>query len=203
MTPEERAALRRIDLQFEAVRAMPRPIPSAERYRHSIEEVAEGGYIRVAGQIHRVVELSHYQQTKSRFHELELLGLTSGEMRYIEWEKDDAVEVCFNQPPISLRELGLSADDIEEMSDEEEGTIGHDGKTYHYDDDYKAVYHRSGGGEGEPVYMYDFETADERWCLTVEEWGDEEEGYEYEVYISEYLDPNVVEVLVVGPAHEG
>ena len=203
MSPEERAALRRIDLQFEAVRAMPRPIPSAERYRHGIDEVGRGGYIRVAGQIHRVEEVSHYQQKKSRFYELELFGLTTGEKRYLEWEKDDAVEVCFNQPAISLRELGLSADDIEEMSEKEEGTIRHDGKTYRYDDDYKALYHRGGGAEGERVYMYEFETADERSCLTVEEWGDKEGGYEYEVYISEDLDPDVVEVLVVGSAYAG
>ncbi len=203
MSPGERAALRRIDLQFEAVRAMPRPIPSAERYRHSIDEVGKGGYIRVAGQIHRVAEVSHYQQKKSRFYELELFGLTTGEKRYIEWEKDDAVEVCFIQPVISLRELGLSADDIEAMSDKEEGTISHNGKTYRYEDDYQALYHRGGTGDGERVYMYEFETADERWSLTVEEWGDKEGGYEYEVYIGEDLDPDVVEVLVVGSAYAG
>ena len=40
MTPEVRSALRSIDKQFDAVRAMPTPIPSSERHRVGIDDVA-------------------------------------------------------------------------------------------------------------------------------------------------------------------
>ena len=98
MNAEERAALRRIETQFDAIRAMPTPIAPHERHRVTIEDVKEGGYVRVAGELHRVVQLSRYEEKKSRWYELELLGLQSGEKLYVEWERDDEVEVSVNQP---------------------------------------------------------------------------------------------------------
>jgi len=198
MNAEVRAALKTIDRQFDAVRAMPKPIPVNERYRSGIEEVKAGGYLRIAGEVHRVVEINLYREKKSGWHELELFGLYTGETLFVEWERDDEIEVSLNGPSMSLREIGHTADQIEEMSDEEEGTIRHGGRTYFYDDDYKAKYFRGGAGDGEKVYFYDFETQDERYSLSVEEWGDKESGYEYEVFVSEYIEPDSIEVLVTG-----
>ena len=203
MTPEQSSALRRLDKQFDAIRSMPVPIPRAERYRSSIEQVGARGYIRVVGQLCQVLDVHRYREKKWEWYEIELFNIESGDTLYLEWEKDDELEVSLNQPPITLRDIGATADEIEEMSDEEEGTIRYDGKSYEYEDDYGAVFYRGGAGEGEPVYVYDFETSDERWCLTVEEWGDERDGYEYEVYVSEYLEPETIEVLVVGEPREG
>ena len=45
-----------------------------------------------------------------------------------------------NQPRFKLRELGVTADQVEAMSEEERGTISFGGKDFHYDDDYKAVF---------------------------------------------------------------
>jgi hypothetical protein len=198
MTPEVRSALKAIDKQFDAVRAMPEPIPKNERYRSGIEDVKKGGYIRVAGEVYCVLEVSVYKEKKSSWYELDLFGLYSGQSLNVEWEKDDEVEVTLNAPALSLRDIGYSADAIEAMSDEEKGTIRYDGRSYHYDDDYKAKFFRGGDGKGEKVYFYDFETDDERYCLSVEEWGDKESGYEYEVFVGEYIDPESIEVLVVG-----
>ena len=204
MTPEVRAALKAIDLQFDAVRAMPAPVPAGERHRLGITDVYAGGYIRVAGQLFRVIERSRYREKHSSWFELELLGLSTGETLYLEWEVDDEVQVSLNGPPLSLPAIGHSADEIEEMSDAEDGEIEYAGRTYLYDDDYGARYLRgdpaAGAGEGESVYFYDFETRDERYCLCVEEWGDQDSGYEYQVYVSEYIDPHSIEVLVSGDA---
>ncbi len=72
-TPELRATLRRIDRQFEAIRSMPVPIPERERYRHTIEKVGAGDYIRIRGEIYRVEEDSRYvENKKSSWFELEL-----------------------------------------------------------------------------------------------------------------------------------
>jgi hypothetical protein len=198
MTPKLRATLRNIDKRFDAVRAMPPPIAEGERHRRSIEEVGRNGYLGLAGSTWRVEDVSHYQEKKNRWYELELIGIESGETRFLEWERDDGLEVSFNAPRFSLRNLGLTSDEIEAMSEADEGTISHAGRRYEYDDDYGATFHRGGAGEGEKVYFYDFETADERYGLAVEEWGDAEDGYSYEVYLSEYLDPDAIEVLVVG-----
>jgi len=198
VNPDQRGALRRLDRQFDAIRAMPEPIAPRDRYRHGIEDVRAGAYLRVAGEIHRVESVSEYRDKSSRWHELELLGLECGESRYVEWEKDDEIEISVNGPELSLADVGVSADDVEEMSEEEEGQITFEGRTYHYDDDYGATYHRSGSSEGEKVYFYDFETSDERYCLTIEEWGDQQQGYEYAAFVSEYLEPDAIEVVSLG-----
>jgi hypothetical protein len=198
MTPELRAALHAIDRQFDAIRAMPTPIAATDRHRVGLTEVKAGGYIRLAGETYRVVERSRYDEKKSSWYELELFGLTSGEIQYIDWEQDDSVEVSLNGPPITLGAIGHSADEIEEMSDADEGEIQYAGRTYLYDDDYGAKFLRGEKGGGENCYFYDFETRDEEYVLTVEEWGDQESGYEYQVFISESVDPHAIEVLVTG-----
>lgn len=203
MTPEQRSALRRIDRQFDAIRAMPPPIPARERYRHGIEDVGVGSYLRCAGHLYRVESIDEYREKGGQWFELECFGVTSGRTTYLEWEKDDEIEVCLNGAEVSLAQLGVSADQVEEMSDRESGRIAFDGRSYHYDDDYGATYFRGGRGEGEPVYFYDFETKDEKYCLSVEEWGDASSGFEYLAYTGEYLEPDAVEVVVLSGAGEG
>ncbi len=222
MKPEQRTMLRRIDRQFDAVREMRNAIPARERYRHGIEGLSVGAYIRVGGQLQQVVSMSHYEGKQDRWYELELFGLETGARTTIEWEKDDEVEISLNGPELSLADLGVTADEVEEMSDAEAGSISHAGRTYHYDDDYGATYHRdsaaagsgasaatetatgvgaaarAGAAAGEKVYFYDFETSDERYCLTIEEWGDERQGYEYAAFVSEYLEPDAIEVVSLG-----
>ncbi len=202
MTPEQRTALRRIDRQFDALRAMPEPIPPRERYRYGIEDVREGGFLRCAGELYQVVSISEYREKAESWAELEVFSLTSGGTTYLEWEKDDEVEISLNGPELSLSDIGVSADQVEAMSEEEEGRISFGGRSYHYDDDYGATYFRGDDKEGEKVYFYDFETKDEKYCLTVEEWGDESAGYEYVAFVSEYVEPDAIEVVVLaGSAH--
>lgn len=223
MTPEQRTALRRIDRQFDAVRAMPAPIPARERYRHGIEDLAVGGYARCGGQLYQVVSISEYREKRESWWELECFSLTSGETTSIEWEKDDEIEISVSGPELSLSEVGVTADQVEAMSDAEAGKISFGGRTYHYDDDYGATYFRDGAGsgegdgsgegaasgesaasgKGEKVYFYDFETSDEKYCLAVEEWGDKSSGYEYVAFVSEYVEPDAIEVLVLAGSAQG
>lgn len=203
MTPEQRTALRRVDRQFDSVRNMPEPIPPRERYRHGIQDLGVGSFLRCQGQLYQVVAISEYREKSERWYELECFSLTSGVTTYIEWERDDEIEVSVNGPELSLAQVGVTADRVERMSDEESGSISFEGRSYHYDDDYAATYHRESSASGEKVYFYDFETKDEKYCLTVEEWGDESSGYEYMAFVSEYVDPDAIEVVVLEGAAAG
>ncbi len=209
MNAEQRAALPRLDQQFDAIRAMPEPIPGRDRYRHGVEELRAGDYLRVlaseGAELCRVESVSAYRDKSSTWYELELLGLESGRARYVEWEKDDEIEVSINGSELSLRELGVTADQVEEMSEEESGHISFGGRRYEYDDDYGATYYRDGdtGGGGESVYFYDFETRDERYGLTVEEWGSASEGYEYAAFVCEFAGPESIEVVALASRDAG
>ncbi len=197
MTPEERAALRRIDRQFDAIRSMPRPIPASERHRHRLEEVKRGGYLRVAGQIHRVADRSPSRGGRSRGHTLELFGLETGDTTWLDWQRDGGIAVRWTARKLELRDLGVSAADVVAMSDAERGSIALEGRRYRYVGDYAL---RSGSGEGEGdgnPYCYAFETQDGRFGLSIEERGDAAQGYAYEARLSERLDPEAVEVLVL------
>ena len=239
MNQAERTALRRIDKQFDAIRSLAPPTPARERHRNSLERVGVGGYLRIQGALYLVREVSVYKEKRSHWTELGLFNLESGESRYLEWEKDDALEISFVGKPLSLKDLDLDSDEVEEMADEEEGEIRYGGKRFSYDDDYGAHYFRgaegsfrgaegsfrgaegsfrgaegySGAaepdsgdesgtlrsgrrGQGDPVYFYDFETEDERFCLSIEEWGDKSEGYSYEAFVSEYLEPEELEIYL-------
>ena len=200
MNAEQRAALRQLDRQFDAIRAMPDPIPARERYRHTIEDVVVGAYLRVGREIHRIESANLYREKGSQWTELELLGLESGETVWVEWEKDDEVEVSVSGRELSLSDLGVSSDQVEEMSEAESGRISFEGKSFHYDDDYGAQFHRDGGDASEPVYFYDFETPDERFCLSVEEWGSAADGYEYVAFVSEYIEPDTIEIVALPAA---
>jgi hypothetical protein len=197
VTPEQRAALRRIDRQFDALRAMPAPIPARERYRYGVEDARAGSCLRLRGELCQVLSLSEYREKSGSWWELECFGLESGETLWVEWERDDEVEISVSGPALSLQQIGVSAGQVEEMSDEEEGRISFGGRTYHYDDDYGATYFRDPSSAGEPVYFYDFETRDGRHGLTVEEWGDASQGYEYEAFASESMGPDEIEVVAL------
>ena len=202
MNAEDQARLRSLDRQFEAVRRLVDPIPPRERYRARIESLRAGGFLRVRGKTFCVQIVHEYREKRSKWFELELFCIDDGATVMLEWEKDDEVELSLSGPRIDLRALRVTPDEVEAMSEAEEGRIRFEGRTYHYDDDYKATFHRDGAGDGERVYFYDFETSDERYCLSVEEWGSAEDGYEYEAYVSEYLEEDALEILRLGAADD-
>ena len=62
----------RYDEQFAAIRRMPEPIPRAERYKASIEDVGVGGYIRFEGKSYAVQGVNVYERQGVRWPELSL-----------------------------------------------------------------------------------------------------------------------------------
>lgn len=197
---------RSLDARLAAIRTMPAPIPPGDRYKHTIEDVANGGYIKLDGLTYRVQGLHFYQEGKgnraSVWYELELFCLQTGEVTYLEWEKDDKVEASMSLKTLSWRDLRddggehVDEDDLEEIVEEEDCLV-YEKTKFEYDDDCEATFHRNGDKKnGEPVWIVDFEAKDGT-VLTVEEWGDESSGdWEYDISLSRQIDPDKIEVLV-------
>lgn len=203
LSPSEQRGL---DARLAAIRSMPTPIPASERYKYTIETVEKGGFFKLDGLTYRVQARNAYREGEGpnawEWWELELLCLQNGETTFIEWEKDDKVEVSMTLRKLSWKDLRddeggkVEEDDLENIVKEEDDLV-YEKTTFEYDDDSQAIFFRDGEeGEGEPVWIVDFEAKDGT-KLTIEEWGDEASGdWEYDLSLSRQIDPNDIGVLV-------
>lgn len=193
LQPAERA---RYDEQFAAIRQLAAPIPPAERFRASIEEVEPGGYIRFERKSYRVQGMNFYERQGARWPELILYCLSDGTTQYLEWEKEDEVSVYVSRAKLSFEQVGLRGKEhLWEISESEEGTVRYDGATYRYHEDSAVLFRADGSEKSTPFHQYLFASDDRRAFVGVEEWGDEDDGYEHNVILSGYLDPKAIEVL--------
>jgi hypothetical protein len=196
LQPEQR---RRYDEQFAAIRKMPPPIPDARRFEHSIEDVGPGGYIRFEGRSYRCEGVNAYEREGFRWLELVLFCLHNGETSYLEWEKEDEVMVFVTRRKLTFEEAGLqNKERLWEISEEESGQARFQGRVFHYHEDSEVTFFRDAKGEGTDFHQYQFAEKGNRAYISVEEWGDEDEGYEHSINLSEKLDARAIEVLVTG-----
>lgn len=195
--------------QFASVRKMTGVIPEKERFNYSIKDIKAGGYFRISGKVYLVEEISSYREfdenfTKKRdysWNELKLFCINTGETINVEWEEDDVLEVSLTTVKLKFKDIRddengeIDEDDLDQISKEED-SLFYGKKEFSYDDDYAAKFYRGDDKEGDKVYFYDFEAKDGT-CLTIEEWGDDESGYKYEIYLSSMVDPADIEVLAL------
>lgn len=198
LQPDQR---RRYDEQFAAIRKMPTPIPEEARFERSIEDVEAGGYIRFEGKSYRCESVNAYEREGFRWLELVLFCMNSGETTYLEWEKEDDVSVFVTRKKLTFEEAGLeSKEKLWEISEKESGDTRAQGRTFHYHEDSAVTFFRDGKGEGTPFHQYQFAESGENAYVSVEEWGDDDDGYEHSIALSEKLDPRSIETLVTGAA---
>ncbi len=196
LQPAERA---RISEQFAAIRRMPAPIPEGERFRVSIEDVGVGGYLRFEGLTYEITGVNIYERQGARWPELALYRLNDGSTQYLEWEKEDEISIYVSREKLGFGQVGLkNKERLWELSEAEEGEVRYRGVSYGYFEDSAVTFYRDGKGSGTPFHQYLFKNADLRQYIGVEEWGDDNEGYEHNVILSAYLDPKAVEVVVAG-----
>ncbi|MBI1355453.1 MAG: DUF4178 domain-containing protein [Acidobacteria bacterium] len=192
---------RRYDEQFAAIRKMPTPIPPEKRFEHSIEDVGPGGYIRFEGKSYRVESVNEYEREGYRWPELVLFRLNDGVTQYLEWEKEDEVSVFVTRRKLTFAEAGLqNKENLWEISEEESGEARVDGRVFEYHEDSPVRFFRDGEKPGTPFHQYLFAEDGRKAFVAVEEWGDEDEGYEHDLALSEYLDPRAIETLATGAA---
>jgi len=194
-------------LRLEAIRGL-KPIPEAEMSKYSIKDLKVGGYFSFRNQNWLVLSISRYLETKWEdfsplkekdwTYELTILSLKTGEKRYIEYYEDDDIEIYFTEKEVKLTELGLTRADLEEIADEEEGTINFDGKSFEYSDDETSAaryFRKEDDKEGIPVRLYEFEAGSA--SLTIEAWSDDANDVrpDREAYLSSEVSSSDIGIL--------
>ena len=183
--------------QFAAIRQMPRP----ERFKHSIEDVKAGGYIRFEGKSYQGKGLNDYERQGYRWPELAIYCLNNGETSYLEWEKEDEVTVFVSREKLDFVKVGLkNKENLCKISDDESGEAKYGHHTFSYHEDSAVMFFRDQGEEGTRFHQYLFASSDRKAFIAIEEWGDDDEGYEHNVILSEHVDPKAIDVLSVGGA---
>ncbi len=196
LKPSERAAY---DRRFALVRAMPRPIAPEERFRVGIDQVGVEGYLKFEGQTFHVQRVNGYERQGASWPELELYCLEDGSTRYLEWEQEDEISVYVSRETLDFPRVGIrDAAHLRKMSQAEQGSLAYGGERFRYHEDSQITFRRDRTGEPTPFRQYLFASQKKRAYLCVEEWGNEREGYEHKVILSDYVDPRSIEVLVAG-----
>jgi len=182
------------------------------RMRRSVRDLTEGVQFRLNDRVYHVISLGTCQEYDEAYArpldyvctEFRCLDLISGATAYFEWEEDDALLVYASERKLSFTDLADDAgkavdeDDLEQIVDEED-SLFLDGRQFHYDDDWAAMYTRSGRQAGEKAYVYEFE-ADDGACLTIEEWNEGKKSSDYELWLCRKVDADAFEILTGDPA---
>ena len=199
--------------RLKAIRAMS-PLPEDTRNSYNITHLQEpGGYFTFNKQNWVVQDVSKYLDVKWKtftrrkneewLTEITAMSLTTGNIMFIEWYEDDGIEVYVTEQEIKLFDLNIRRSDINDMVEDEAGSIIYKGMTYYYSDDETAamLYFRGNVGDGVPVRLYEFEAPDGR-CLTIEEWyGDvDDERPSREAFISKKVPVKDVAILQIKAA---
>jgi len=127
------------------------------------------------------------------WYELELADLQTNEIMYLEYERDDKLELSMWERKLRLGEIGISPGDLENFDDEEEGEFQFAGKTWEYDDSGKLKFFRGNGTKGESYYNWDFYNVDDDdELISVEKWD------KYEVGVGQCIDESEVVIVAKG-----
>jgi len=184
-------------------------ITPQERFKHTIKDIKSGGVFRLHNETYIVLEIGTYTETDEKYqkaldwkgHELKVFCLETGISHNLEWEEDDDINVSLTLSEVRFSKLQYDdgesikpdSDDLDEIVDKG-WEIKLQGEHFYYKDDYAAWYVREGTDKREKVYFYDFEADDGR-ELTIEAWILENEKEEFQVFISQEIHPDDIEVI--------
>ncbi len=206
-----------MEQRLTAIRSLPpdKLIAEKDRLGLSITDVKQGGFMRVNGQVKHVQQAGRYDEWNDKFTkklsgdfacvEFRVLNIETGERENFEWEIDDGeLSVSATIARLKFSDLtddegeGIDDDDLEQI-EEEEDDIFYQGKKFECDSDecWSAKYYPQDSRTGEKVYMYEFEAKDGS-MITIEEWVQGDEKYEYQIWLSEPINPDSIEVIATG-----
>ena len=124
-----------------------------------------------------------YEREGYRWPELTLYCLNDGATQYLEWEKEDEVSVYVSREKLTFGQVGINnKEHLWEISEKESGRVRYSGRTFEYHEDSAVSYIRD--EKSEPFHQYLFAADANEAYISVEEWGDDDEGYEHNVVLS-------------------
>lgn len=178
--------------QFEVVRSISKVIPEADRHKYDVFDVNIGGVIKLGSFFYFVEDIYTYRYKKETWNEFKLFNIQTGEVAFLEFEKDDVIEYYFSGKPLKRSQWPASPEEVEEMADEEDGEIWLGGKAFYYNDDYKVKFSRlSDPDKEEKAYIIEFEAYNGD-SIVYERWGKND----YEVFFSNKIEN--VEIVSLG-----
>jgi len=165
----------------------------------TIENVRPGGGIhlaRVGADMEdmdvEIVGRHLYDEDGYQWFELE--GEAPSGKVWVDVEEDDELEVSISLRKLSLKDVGLTREDLDAMVDRDDGTISFEGRDYSYEEAGEATFHRNENRDRKERFRYwDFESDDGKWSISIEAW-----GKEHQVHLSQALSPSQVEVFSLG-----
>lgn len=138
-----------------------------------------------------------YQQGDFSWYELECDNGTD-EKVWVEIEDDDETTVSVVLEKAKLSDVyngyggkfTLLPEQLDEIDDNESGSVTYKNLTYSYTDSDKATFYRfCDSTKAEPLYYWDFENGNK--SLSIEKWGDSE----YQVFLCQKMRPSQITVL--------
>ncbi len=203
--------LHRLHSQLDAARRLNNPIPRTDRFKTSITEVGVNGFLRFGGKCYCVTELAVYTETDENFSrkngaktkELTLFCIETGETTYLEWTKDDRVEIYVTIRELSVQELrrqsrdAFRIADVHDIVDDEESLL-FEGTSFHYDDDWASFYERGGEKKKERVNFFEFWCGSLRKSVTIEIWENPTGERDHEIFLSGELLVSDLEIISLG-----
>lgn len=204
------ALMRSLNKRFDAIRGLSpeKLVPEDDRWKLSVKDLKVGSFLRFEGKTWVVEQAGLYNEFSDSFKkkkkynwtEYRLFSIETGEIKNIEWEIDDDIEISVTLKEIKFRDLrddegaDIDEDDLDEICDKG-WEIFYRGKRFNYDDDYAAKYYRDFSEEsGENIYVYEFVAHDDE-MISIEEWDSGSGNESYEIFLSRAASEDEFEVL--------
>lgn len=161
-----------------------------------VTELKKGSFFKYKNLLHLVESISIYTDNSGfTWKEFECYCIQEDNIVYFEVEEDDEIEVFVTLKEVSMNQLNKNVNQIEDISENESGSIIVEDIVYEYEDDYKANWRKN--DESYKVYFYDFVNKNNKSLfLTVEEWNVAKNEYEYKAYISKKISLNEISIIL-------
>ncbi len=146
-----------------------------------IDNVKEGGVMRLRNigtnmeEYDITILARHIYRGGDSEEWYELEGDNGTKKVWISIEEGDGLDVTFTQRQLKLRNLNISREDLDVMSEKAEGELEFEGKTYYFENSSEASFFRNGDTSAENeefFYYWEFETDEGDSFITIEEWKD-------------------------------
>lgn len=174
---------------------------------NDITRVGKGGVIKLPpfgrntlGVETYVTRRHRYQSPDGKRTWYEMECEQKGRDVLVEWSKVAGrldVTVGYEDQNPTLKQVGLTEDDLIRFDESGKGTFEWDGVTWRYENSGENFFYEDEGREREGFYGWDFISADDKRYLSVEKW---EGDADFEVFHLWSVDPKGIEVFDGGRA---